>query len=127
MRPFWQAAQARFGRTTVGLSAQPPEAWPGFVASALAGTLPVVPPQTTGGWSLRFLADDIRALYSEAAQSQGPAPASRQIDAWFWRRTVAGQILRALRTVALASEDESVKVIGTRFIVPAAYTDPPSP
>ena len=121
VRPFWQAAQARFGRTTVGLSAQPPEAWPGFVASALAGTLPVVPPQTTGGWSLRFLGDDIRAMYSEAAQSHGPPPASRQIDAWFWRHTVAGRVLLALRSVAVASEDEAVKVIGTRFIVPAAY------
>jgi hypothetical protein len=42
MRPLWQAAQARFGRTSVGLSAQAPEAWPAFASAILDRKLPVV-------------------------------------------------------------------------------------
>ena len=119
--PIWHTAQARFGRTTVGLSGQPPEAWPGTVAAALQGTLAPIPPHPTGALSLRFLADDIHALYSEAAQATGPAPASRQIDTWFFQATAAGQALVALRTMALASSDEALKTIGTRFLVPSVY------
>src|SRR6478609_6739625 len=40
LTPLWRQAQARFGRTTVGLSFQPPEAWPAFAARFLAGELP---------------------------------------------------------------------------------------
>ena len=121
LRPHWDAARTRFGRTTVGMSGQPPEEWPGYVAAALNHRLAVVAPHETGALSLRFLSDDIKAMYSEAAQSAGPAPASRQIDAWFWRATVAGRVLIALRDMAMASEDAALKTIGTRFIVPALY------
>lgn len=74
--------------------------------------------------SLRYLCDDIRAMYSEAAQSADPAPASRQIDNWFWRSTVAGQALIALRGLAVASQDEQLRTIGTRFMVPAVFLPP---
>ena len=121
VRPFWEAAQARFGRTTVGVSGQAVAAWPDYVERALHGELVAVAPLPTGAASLRFLSDDIKAMYSEAAQAHGPAPASRQIDAWFWRGTVAGRVLIALRTTALASGDEALKTVGTRFIVPAIY------
>ena len=42
MMPLWRQAQARFGRTTVGLSFQSPEDWPAFAARFLAGELPGV-------------------------------------------------------------------------------------
>ena len=35
--PLWQAAQARFGRTSVGLSHQPPDAWPAFARRCPGG------------------------------------------------------------------------------------------
>ena len=121
LRPFWEAARARFGRTTVGLSGQAPEAWPGYLGTALGGTLPVVAPHGSGALSLRFLGDDVRAMYSEAAQAHGPAPASRQIDGWFWRATMAGRALIRLRAMAVASEDEALRTVGTRFLVPAVW------
>ena len=120
LRPFWQAAQARFGRTTVGVSLQSPEEWPAYAAAALGGTLGVVAPHTAGEWALRFWSDDVKAMYSEAAQSSEPPPASRQIDLWFWRETIAGQVLMALRRMALAG-DGALKTIGTRFLVPAVF------
>ena len=119
--PRWQTAQTRFGRTTVGLSFQAPAAWPEFTARFLAGELPRVPELDTPALALRMLCDDIKALYGEAAQAEGAAPSAHQIDAWFWRQTVAGRLLIALREVAMASENNALKTVGGRFFVPAYW------
>jgi hypothetical protein len=119
--PVWEGFKARFGRTTVGLAGQPPEAWPAFATSFMNGALPTVAPHDTPALALRFLADDLKALYGEAAQADGPPPSARQIDRWFWRQTVAGHLLIALRGVALESENNALKTVGGRFFVPVPY------
>jgi hypothetical protein len=125
MLPLWQAAQARFGRTSIGLSFQPPEAWPAFAASVLDGDLPVVPELDTTALSTRFLCDDLKALYGEAAQAVGPAPSAKQVDTWFWRRTAAGALLQALRRKAMDSDNNALKTVGGRFFVPAPWVAAP--
>ena len=119
--PAWERFKARFGRTTVGLAGQPPLAWPEFAASFLDGALPVVALHDTPALALRFLADDLKALYGEAAQADGGPPAARQIDGWFWRETVAGQLLIVLRRTAMASPNNALKTVGGRFFVPTPY------
>ena len=111
----------RYGRTTVGLSGQEPELWPACTARFLAGELPTVPPHGTAALTLRFLCDDIKAMYSEAAQADGAPPSSRQIDTWFWSGTIAGRLLIALRAMALESENNAVKTVGGRFFVPVPF------
>jgi hypothetical protein len=119
--PLWRIARTRFGRTTVGLSFQDPAAWPEFTARFLAGELPRVPELDTSALALRMLSDDIKALYGEAAQAEGAAPSAHQIDEWFWRHTVAGRLLIALRNVAMVSENNALKTVGGRFFVPAYW------
>ena len=119
--PAWERFEARFGRSTVGLAGQPIQDWPDFCAAFLAGGLLTVPGHDTPALALRFLCDDIKALYGEAAQADGPAPSAGQIDRWFWRETVAGQMLIALRTVAMGSENNALKTVGGRFFVPVPY------
>lgn len=121
LMPLWQTAQTRFGRTTVGLSFQKPTAWPSFVTRFLAGELATVPELDTAALALRMLCDDIKALYGEAAQAEGPAPSAHQLDKWFWRQTVAGQLLIALRAAAMTSENNAMKTVGGRFFVPAHW------
>ncbi len=124
LRPRWDAAQARFGRTMVGLCDLPPEKWPEVMGQFLDGALPLIPPHETPALSLRFLADDLKAYYSEAAQAEGAAPSSRQIDGWFWRHTAAGALLIALRSMAARSENNALKTVGTRFFVPTPFVPP---
>jgi len=119
--PVWEWFKARFGRTTVGLAGQPPGAWPAFATSFLDGALPTVPLHDTPALALRFLADDLKALYGEAVQADGAPPSARQIDWWFWRRTVAGQLLIALRDVAMESPNNALKTVGGRFFVPVPF------
>ena len=81
----------------------------------------VVPAHDTPALALRFLCDDLKALYGEAVQADGPPPSARQIDLWFWRETIAGQLLRALRSAAMVSENNALKTVGGRFFVPTPY------
>ena len=67
------------------------------------------------------MSDDIKAFYGEAGQAIGPAPASRQLDAWFWRGTLAGRLLIRLRATATESDNNAVKTVGGRFLVPAPW------
>jgi len=119
--PVWQEFKRRFGRTTVGLAGQSPATWPAFAAAFLDGGLPTVPAHDTPALALRFLSDDLKALYGEAVQAEGGPPSARQIDQWFWRRTIAGQLLIALRNASLSSENNALKTVGGRFFVPVPY------
>lgn len=119
--PAWERFKMRFGRTTVGLSGQAPEAWPAFTAAFLDGRLPTVTAHDTPALALRFLADDLKALYSEAVQADGAPPSSRQIDGWFWRQTIAARLLIALRKTAMESDNNALKTVGGRFFVPAPF------
>jgi hypothetical protein len=73
--------------------------------------------------ALRFAVDDIKAYYSEAAMSNGKAPASRQVDAWFWHETAAADLIRALRIRGMESDLNAMKVVTTRFFVPAPWIE----
>jgi hypothetical protein len=120
--PWWHKAIARFGRTTVGISGQPPEVWPGFAGALLSDRWPLGPVEgLTPALSLRFLCDDLKALYGEAAQAEGPLPGIGQVDSWFWSRTVAGRFLIALRTAGMKSEDNALRTVASRFLVPTSY------
>ncbi len=105
----------------MGLSFQPPAAWPAFTARFLAGELPSVAELDTPALALRMMCDDIKALYGEAAQAEGSPPSARQVDTWFWRSTVAGRLLLARRDVALASDNNALKTVGGRFFVPTPW------
>ena len=119
--PAWERFESRFGRSTVGLSGQSLQDWPDFATAFLRGELPTVPLHDTPALALRFLCDDIKAMYGEAVQADGPAPSAGQIDRWFWRETVAGQLLIALRSKAMVSENNALKTVGGRFFVPVPY------
>jgi hypothetical protein len=124
VRPHWEAAQRQFGKTMVGNSRLPPEAWAKYAASFLAGEIPDSP---VDGLSpavlLRYVADDLKSLYGEAVQAQGPAPSSQQVNRWLWGETIAGDFLRAIRSAALQSPHNGFNTAGSRFLVPAPWVE----
>jgi hypothetical protein len=120
--PLWQAAQQRFGRTTVGNSRLEVAAWAPFAARFLGGEIPDSPIEgISPAVLMRYIADDLKALYAEAAQASGPQPSGAQVNRWFWDRTLAADFLRALRSAALTSAHNGFKTAGSRFVVPAPY------
>lgn len=125
LAPYWAQAKGRFGRTTVGTSRQQPEAWPQFMTAFLDGKLPQGPAGLIEkpALALRFAVDDIKAYYYECAMSDGKTPASRQVDAWFWSETAAGDLLRGLRTLGMDSDNNALKAVSSRFFVPAMWIE----
>jgi hypothetical protein len=121
LRPAWERARTRFGRTTIGLAFQPPEAWSGFIARCLGGEEATVAGHATPALAWRFLCDDVKAYYGEVGQADGSAPSSRQLDHWFWSATTAGAALRALRAVGTASANNGLRAVAGRFFVPAPF------
>lgn len=120
--PHWQAARRRFGRTTVGNSRLAPEQWAPFAAQFLGDAIPESPVAgVSPGVLVRYIADDMKALYAEAAQAAGPQPASQQINRWFWNETAAGAFLRAIRLAAIKSQHTGFNTAGSRFVVPGPW------
>lgn len=126
LRPWYDRALKLRGRTTVGLSRLAPEAFPDFFGAFLEGGLPESPRADVSlDFALRYVADDLKAWYYEAATAQPGAVAltSDQVDAWFWHETVAGKLLRAVRDVCLRSRDEAIKRTGAGTIVPVKHLE----
>lgn len=120
--PAWEAARKRFGRTTVGNSGLAPDAWAAYAAQFLSGQIPESPIEgLSPAVVLRYVADDIKALYFEAAQAEGAQPSPAQVANWFWGTTLAADFLRALRLAAMESDHNGFKTVGSRFVVPVPF------
>jgi hypothetical protein len=103
------------GRTTVGLSRLPISECARHICSWLCGEAPPVVPG-----ELRFVVDDLKAYYLEAAASGHGRPSSRQLGDWLWNDTLAGTALQILRDLCLASGHERLRYLALNTIVPGA-------
>ncbi len=132
LRPWYDEAARSLGRSAVGLSgldADSMEEIAAFLAAFAAGDSPE-PPQgacETMPALLRFLADDLRAYYFEAAAAQpGRVSAtSTQLNDWLYGRTAFGDTLYRLRDRLTASEDPVNKGM-VMFIIPTNYYKRPA-
>jgi hypothetical protein len=117
LQPLYRAAQEKFGRTTVGISGIPVEQAAHYLLR-FDGDDPLPSPHADMSELalLRFACDDIKAFYLEAASAAGDRPNSRQLEDWFWKRSVAAQTIRALREFCLASADDKRKLVGNSLV-----------
>lgn len=120
LRAEWAPLAMRAG-TTIGGSRLERERWPELLAVFAAGTPPGQSPVPglRPIQAARYAADDLKALYTEAAVAPGDRPSSAQVLDWFWNTTVAAALLRRIRAVCLAADDRILNLIATQF-VPAA-------
>ncbi len=119
MRPWYDMAVKRRGRTTVGVSKLDLAAMGDFVCSFVKGTAPENPRQDISlADELRFTVEDLKAYYFEAVTAQPGMEVSsaRPLLGWFWRDTIAGKALLAVGEVCTKSEDESLQRIGRGLI-----------
>lgn len=108
LRPAYDRALARFGRTVVGRRASADE-----VPDVLAKFSRIVDGESWDAVDLCprpihmvELASDVRAYYEEAAQGMtAGAPAPHAAEAWFYKKTAAGRLFadvqQALRTAGV--------------------------
>jgi len=120
LRAEWTPLSMR-ADTTIGGSRLERERWPELIAGFAAGAPPSQSPVDglRPVQAARYAADDLKALYTEAAVAPGERPSSAQVLDWFWNGTVAAALLRQVRTACLASDDRVLNLVATQF-VPAA-------
>jgi hypothetical protein len=119
LTPFYQAFVAENRRTTVGNSGLAIEECSRYLASYFSTATPASPiPTVAPVQALRWAVDDLKAYYL-SAMSTGPGIASsRQMQGWFWDRTVLARAAIELRKKLLASEDAKSQAIGRMNLVP---------
>ena len=123
LAPWYERARGRRGgRTTVGLSGLDPAAIAGFLADYAQGGDESSPGDGIAfSRFLKYALDDLLAWYQEAATAQpGPAPAGRDLAAWFWGETEASRLFLAVRERGAASEDRTVRFVVKALLVPRA-------
>jgi hypothetical protein len=121
MRPWYDMAVAKRQRTTVGVSGIDLEALGDFIYTFVRGEEPENPRDDIPlAYTLKFAFEDLQSFYIEGVTAQpGQQGASGQVlRDWFWRETVAGKVLLALKKVCEASTDEAMSQMGAHFLVP---------
>ncbi len=123
LEPLYSRALADKARTTLGVSKLDMSTIAAHVVSFLTGPHQDSPrADLSAAMSLRFGADDLKAYYMEAA-AHGGRPSSWQLGEWFWRHTVAAQILVELRRQGLETEDRRFKIVGSSGLVPRDWVE----
>lgn len=123
LAPLYTRAVREKARTTVGVSKLDMATIASHVVSFLSGPHENSPrDDISAAMTLRFGADDLKAYYMEAA-AHGGQPSSWQLGEWFWRHTVAAEILVDLRRQGLSTEDRRFKIVGSSGLVPRDWVE----
>ncbi|MCJ7684028.1 MAG: hypothetical protein MUO68_07000 [Desulfobacteraceae bacterium] len=128
IRPWYEMAVKKRGRTTVGVSGLHIDIVPDFICSFLKGDLPEPPRDDISlPYVLNLATDDLKAYYSEGITSQPGQefPSSKAVSEWFWGKTVAGDVLLSIKDVCAKSEDGLMQKVGNVLIVPMQFKNGP--
>jgi len=123
MRPWYDRSTEERKRTTVGVSGMEPEAIGSFVVQFLDDDIPSTQEDNNLGALFKLAVEDLKAFYYESATARpGQMDAdSETLSQWYWRETVAGKVLVAVHRTHRDSEDETLRRVVNRNLVPRAH------
>lgn len=118
--PAYRQHTANLSRSTFGNSGLSPEQ----VVSIVCDLLEPGPSNDSRKSSklVRFAIDDLKTIYLEAACLGSTSLTSAQLGQWFWRATMAGQVIARLRADFLTGTDKGRRMIAP-FMVPGEWVD----
>ena len=131
LRPWYDESVRSRGRTAVRTSGLTLGDMVSVLAAYAAGESPHVPSSAAASmpYLLRFLADDLKAYYMEAAAAQPGAssPSSADLGRWLFYETALGDVLYRVLGRLTSSEDPKKTWLSgvTGMIVPRAYMQRP--
>jgi hypothetical protein len=126
IRPWYDRSVESRKRTTVGVSGMEPEAMGSFITEFLDGGIPESSEGTSPVSQFKLAVDDLKAYYFEAATAQPGQEAATPdtISSWFYRETVAGNVLHAVRNAQMDTEDKTMRLITRILLIPRAHSRP---
>ena len=121
LQAWHEVAIRRNGRTTLGVTGMSPAELGEFLVSWLSGSAkPPFRDDVTAAGALKLAADELKTFYYEAKGAQPGRRSPSVVQDWFWIETTAGKLFVALRDMAAASPDPSMKGLATLSLVPRA-------
>jgi hypothetical protein len=126
IRPWYDRSVESRKRTTVGVSGMDPETVGSFITEFLDGSIPESEDDTNPVAQFKLAIDDLKAYYFEAATAQpGQESATPDtISSWFYRETVAGNVLHTVRNAHMDTEDKTMRLITRILLIPRPYSRP---
>lgn len=121
MRPWYDTAVSKRGRTTVGVSGIKLEELTDFIYAFAKGKTPEYEhKEYSPGYMLKLAAEDLKSYYIEAVTAQpGQANVSaRLLQDWFWDETEAGKVLLSVKKACETSTDKMMNMVAAHFLVP---------
>lgn len=121
LRTWYDTSVRERGRTTVGVSRLDLDYIAGFICSFLKGDVPENPRDDVSiAYTLKLAVDDLKAFYFEGitAQPGQESPSSEALLDWFWKETVAAEVLWAVRETCKKSDDGMLQIAGKALLVP---------
>jgi hypothetical protein len=133
LSPWYAEARSKHGHSAFGLAGLPPERvedMAGFVAAYAVGETPPLPEDIEGPdlQMLRFMADDLKSYYLEAASMQpgGEAATAYQRNRWLYHDTWFGRALYDIRDrLTREAEEQGDPARGRIALVPNLYRQRP--
>lgn len=125
LRPWYELAVERRGRTTVGVSRLDIDGNARYIAAFLGDQWPDSPSTDMSATvALKHAFEDMRTWYFEAVTVQpGRTTAtSTEVVEWFWHETTAGVVLKKLDEVCRRSDDEVMQALGGFLLLPRQVT-----
>ena len=124
LRPWYDMAVSKRGRTTADASGLDPDEVRAFITKFLDGSMPTSPREDIPAIELLSVAaEDLKAYYSEAVSAQ---PGQETVDSetlagWFWRETTAGKVFFTIKEVWKDNDDSMARLATGFVIIPALH------
>ena len=117
--PWYELAVSQRGRTTVGISDLDMTQAGRFLTGYLEDEATPAPrTDVTIGRLLKFVCEDLKAYYSEAASAQPGMSASIAVEHWLFNETLLGKLLWQLRNTRTEHADEETRYFARRSLIP---------
>lgn len=119
LRPWYDLALERRGRSTFGEAGLTIEQVADFLLAWASGPRPDSPhAQLSSPQLLKLAAEELKVFYLEAVAAQPGSISGRRAADWFWGETAAARLLVALRQVCIDADEPNIRWMGRNLMVP---------
>jgi hypothetical protein len=121
IQDVWLTVNERSKKTTAGISGMSLKSGIDYIDRYFSANPLPNPKGMSSINRARFVVDDIKVTYLEAALLNQSSPGAQQLQNWFWNETLAGQMIREFQDQVRSSDDKNIRLIGSG-LVPAERT-----
>jgi len=116
LRPFWEQAHDRHGRSSFGISGLSAQAATEFITRYHSAEPMPNPKGMAMVTRAKYAVVDVTVYYLEAATAVAGHPSGHQLREWFWEQTLAGAMIREFQERARTSSDSNLNLIAGSLV-----------